>query len=41
VAGYEQIRGNVAALAETLGTLQTLAALNLYVADSTIAAVST
>ncbi|MFH1331124.1 MAG: ABC transporter substrate-binding protein [Actinomycetota bacterium] len=41
VAGYEQIRGNIAALAETLGTLQTLAALPLYVEDSTIGAVST
>ena len=41
VACYEQIRGNVAALAETLGTTQTLAALPLFVEDSTIASVST
>jgi hypothetical protein len=41
VAAYEQIRGNVAALAETLGTSQTLAALPLFVEDNTVAAVST
>jgi ABC-type branched-subunit amino acid transport system substrate-binding protein len=41
VAGYEQIRGRIAALAETLGTVQTLAALPLYAEDDTIAAVST
>lgn len=41
VAAYEQIRGNVAALAETLGTTQTLAALPLFVEDNTIASVST
>ena len=41
VACYEQIRGNVAALAETLGTTQTLAALPLFVEDSTVASVST
>lgn len=41
VGCYEQIRGNVAALAETLGTTQTLAALPLFIEDNTIAAVST
>jgi hypothetical protein len=41
VACYEQIRGNVAALAETLGTAQTLAALPLFIEDSTVASVST
>ena len=40
VAAYEQIRGNIAALAETLGTTQTLAALSLFDADNTVAAVS-
>ncbi|HSQ37841.1 MAG TPA: ABC transporter substrate-binding protein [Acidimicrobiia bacterium] len=41
VACYEQIRGNVAALAETLGTTQTLAALPLFIEDDTVASVST
>jgi hypothetical protein len=41
VAAYEQIRGNIAALAETLGTTQTLAALPLFDEDNTVAAVST
>jgi len=41
VACYEQIRGNVAALAETLGTAQTLAALPSFIEDNTIASVST
>lgn len=41
VAAYEQIRGNVAALAETLGTTQSLAALPLFEEDDMIAAVST
>ena len=40
MAAYEQIRGNVAALAETLGTTQSLAALPLFDEDNTVAAVS-
>jgi hypothetical protein len=40
VAGYQQIRGNVAALAESLGTLQTLAALPLMMEDSMVSPVS-
>jgi hypothetical protein len=41
VAGYEQIRGSVAALAESLGTLQTLAAVPLMIEDSMVSPVST
>lgn len=40
VAGYEAIRGNVVALAESLGTLQTLAALPLMLEDSMVSPVS-
>ncbi len=41
VAGYQQIRGSVAGLAESLGTLQTLAALPLMIEDNMVSAVST
>ena len=40
VAGYQQIRGNVAALAESLGTLQTLAAIPLMIEDNMVSPVS-
>ncbi|MBU1865511.1 MAG: ABC transporter substrate-binding protein, partial [Actinobacteria bacterium] len=40
LAGYEEIRGNVAALAESLGTLQTLGALPLMIEDSMVSPVS-
>ena len=40
IAGYQQIRGNVAALAESLGTLQTLAAIPLMIEDSMVSLVS-
>ena len=41
VAGYQQIRGNVAALAQTLGTPQSQAALPDFAADNTVAAPAT
>jgi len=40
VAGYESIRGSVVALAESLGTLQTLGAIPLMVEDSMVSPVS-
>ena len=40
VAGYQQIRTNVAALAESLGTLQTMAAIPLMIEDNMVSPVS-